>query len=104
MAVYMGGVRHPEYMDMPDDEIEKIVEEELSALFRVPESSIVFMKLFRHPHAIPQYERSSGKRFETLRRLEKENDGLILAGNLRDGIGMADRVKQAYETAARIRA
>ncbi|MDR2506827.1 MAG: protoporphyrinogen oxidase [Candidatus Accumulibacter sp.] len=104
MAVYMGGTRHPEYMDMPDDEIKKIVGEELSALFRVPESSIAFMKLFRHPHAIPQYERSSGKRLETLWRLEKKNDGLILSGNLRDGIGMADRVKQAYETAARIRA
>lgn len=101
-AIYMGGVRHPEYIDMPDDELEAIVKDELDELFQIPASAIRFMKIYRHPYAIPQYEKSSGKRFETVEKIERENKGLIIAGNLRNGIGIADRVKQAFEIAENI--
>lgn len=101
-AIYMGGMRHPEYIDMPDKEIEKIIKEELDELFHIPESSICFMKIYRHPYAIPQYEKSSGKRFEIVEKIEQENPGLIIAGNLRNGIGIADRVKQAFTIAENI--
>ena len=33
------------------------------------------------------------------RKIETEQPGLILAGNLRDGIGMADRIRQAVSIA-----
>lgn len=102
LAIYMGGMRHPEYIDFPDAELEKIVKEELEELFAIPESSIQFMKMYRHPYAIPQYEKSSGKRFETVQKIEQENKGLIVAGNLRNGIGIADRVKQAFDIAENI--
>ncbi len=102
LAVYMGGTRHPEYIKMTDKEIEEIVKDELRDLFQIPESSIQFMKIFRHEHAIPQYEKSSGKRFESVGKVEKEYPGLIIAGNLRNGIGIADRIKQAYDIAQNI--
>lgn len=102
LAIYMGGMRHPEYIDLPDTELEKIVKEELEELFQIPGSAIQFMKMYRHPYAIPQYEQSSGKRFETVEKIERENKGLIIAGNLRNGIGIADRVKQAFEIAENI--
>lgn len=101
-AIYMGGMRHPEYIDFSDTELEKIIKEELLELFQIPESAIQFMKIYRHPYAIPQYEQSSGKRFETVAKIEQENAGLIIAGNLRNGIGIADRVKQAFEIAENI--
>jgi oxygen-dependent protoporphyrinogen oxidase len=53
------------------------------------------IRIFRHTHAIPQYELSSGERLAAIERLQKHHPGLILAGNLRDGIGMADRILQA---------
>ncbi len=98
----MGGMRHPEFIDLPDTDIENIVKEHLDDLLQIPESSIRFMKIFRHPYAIPQYEKSSGKRFETIQKIESENKGLIIAGNLRNGIGIADRIKQAYDIAGNI--
>ena len=48
----------------------------------------------RHKHAIPQYRGDSAARYESIEALQNENPGLILAGNIRDGIGMADRIKQ----------
>jgi oxygen-dependent protoporphyrinogen oxidase len=53
------------------------------------------LKVFRYEKAIPQYEVSTGERLDCIMRLEQKYPGLILAGNIRDGIGMADRVKQA---------
>lgn len=102
LAIYMGGMRHPEYIDLPDRELEKIIKEELEELFRIPASAIRFMKMYRHPYAIPQYEQSSGKRFEIVEKIERENEGLVIAGNLRNGIGIADRVKQAFQIAENI--
>ena len=53
------------------------------------------IRIFRHERAIPQYELSSGARFEAVNRIEQAYKGLIIGGNLRDGIGMADRIRQA---------
>lgn len=102
LAVYMGGVRHPEYIDLSDDEINTIVRNELKNLMQIPENAICFTRIFRHRHAIPQYEKSSKLRFETVARIEKENKGLYIAGNLRNGIGIGDRIKQAYDIAEEI--
>ena len=54
-----------------------------------------FVKILRHYHAIPQYETDSKERFEAVEALEKNYPGLIIGGNLRNGIGMADRILQA---------
>lgn len=102
LAIYMGGAKHPEFIKLSDEEIENIVREELLQLFQISEKGICFMKIFRHEHAIPQYEKSSGKRFETIKDIESQYPGLIIGGNLRDGIGIADRVKQAYHIAQNI--
>ena len=57
------------------------------------------IRIFRHEKAIPQYESSSADRFTTINELQKQYPGLVLAGNLKGGIGMADRIKQAVEIA-----
>ena len=59
-------------------------------------------KIFRYPKAIPQYEISSKLRFETIDKLQGQHKGLIIGGNIRDGIGMADRIKQGRALAEEI--
>ena len=49
----------------------------------------------------PQYEASSGARFERIAQLEERYPGLHLAGAIRDGIGIPDRIKQG-EALARL--
>jgi len=53
----------------------------------------------RHNKAIPQYGVESGERFETITELEQKYPGLVIGGNLRDGIGMADRIQQGKKLA-----
>jgi oxygen-dependent protoporphyrinogen oxidase len=56
--------------------------------------------IYRHARAIPQYESSTGARLRSIDLLQHKYPGLVIAGNLRDGIGMGDRIKQAYDVAA----
>ena len=51
-------------------------------------------KIHRYQYAIPQYSFESEKKVLAIAEVEKANPGLILAGNIRDGIGMSDRIKQ----------
>ena len=53
------------------------------------------IRIFRHEHAIPQYGVDSGARLEAISYIEQQFPGLILAGNMRDGIGMGNRIQQA---------
>ncbi len=64
-------------------------------MLQIKEMNPEVVKIFRYKKAIPQYERSSEQRFEAISEIQKKCPGLILAGGIRDGIGMADRIKQA---------
>lgn len=102
LAMYLGGMKHPELFDLPDDKISQLATSELKELFDINEADIKFIHIFRHPYAIPQYEKSSKERFEAIRETEHKYKGLIIAGNLRNGIGMADRIKQAFDISEQI--
>ena len=95
-SFFMGGIRHPEMIKRTDDEIRDIVITHLQSMLRFPSGiSPDLIRIFRHSHAIPQYEQSSGERFEAINRIENQYPGLILAGNIRNGISLADRIRQA---------
>lgn len=95
LSVFMGGVRHPEMIDYSDEQIQQVLEKELVPMMKLTELKPDLQHIYRYRHAIPQYGASSKERFEMIERLEGKYPGLILAGNIRNGIGMADRIKQA---------
>lgn len=98
LSVFMGGTRNPELMEFGDDELIKIVSEEIGRTLGCTKDPD-FLKINRYYHAIPQYGKDSEVKLESIRTLQQMYPGLILAGNIRDGIGMADRVKQAKAVA-----
>jgi oxygen-dependent protoporphyrinogen oxidase len=98
LSVFMGGTRNPELMEYGDDELIKIVTEEIGGTLWCKKDPD-FLKINRYLHAIPQYGKESEIKLENIRTLQQMYPGLILAGNIRDGIGMADRVKQAKTVA-----
>ncbi|MDD3078487.1 MAG: protoporphyrinogen oxidase [Paludibacter sp.] len=102
LSVFMGGVRHQELVDKTDEEIKKIIERELKDLMQLQKFNPDLIYINRHQKAIPQYGAESGERFSTIEMLEKQYPGLQIGGNLRGGIGMADRIKQGKELAERI--
>ena len=99
-SYFLGGVRHAELLEKSDDELTTLVEQYFHSMLKFPEQvKPDLIRIFRHQRAIPQYEITSGERFEAIERLQHEYRGLTIAGNLRDGIGMAHRIKQAVDTA-----
>lgn len=95
-SFFIGGVKHAELTRWPDDELKALIVHELHAMLKFSANMQPDMiRLFRHPRAIPQYEISSGDRFAAIDRLEARYPGLTLAGNIKGGIGMADRIRQA---------
>lgn len=102
-SYFIGGVNHPELFDKTDADLTALVEEYFHSMLKFPaHAKPDLIRIFRHRRAIPQYELSSGERFETIERLQSRYEGLTIAGNLRDGIGMAHRIKQATDIANKL--
>ena len=102
-SVFIGGIKHPEMLRKSDGEIVSLVKDTLRTMLGVPaDVEPDLIRIFRHEHAIPQYGADSDERLSAVERLESEYPGLILAGNLRDGIGMGHRMTQAMQIAEKI--
>ncbi len=102
-SFFLGGVKHAEMLTKNDNELCEIATKALPTMLRFPHDIRPEMiRIFRHERAIPQYELSSGERFAAITRIEQNNKGLIIGGNLRNGIGMADRIRQAVNIAMQL--
>lgn len=102
MACFMGGVRHPEVLRKSDEELTRIVNAALHDMLKYPEGKTAdVVRIFRHERAIPQYEASTDLRLAAIGQVQQAYPNLVIAGNLRDGIGMGDRIRQACDIAER---
>ena len=99
LSVFMGGTKRPDIAKMDNYEIETIINKELPRMMSDRRFNPDMIRIHRYPKAIPQYTETTGKRYEVIEQLQEKYHGLILAGNIRDGIGMADRVKQGRSIA-----
>jgi len=102
LSVFLGGVRRQDLMLLNDEGVKQIIEREIKALMGIKKFSPDMIKIMRHNHAIPQYGIDSAERFASVEKLEKMYPGLQIGGNLRGGIGMADRIKQGKELAQNV--
>jgi oxygen-dependent protoporphyrinogen oxidase len=99
LSVFMGGIRKPELFEIPDKQLLTIVEKEVTEMMGLKNFDPDVCRIFRYEHAIPQYSFESEEKLAAIGALEAANPGLILAGNIRDGIGMADRIRQGRRMA-----
>jgi oxygen-dependent protoporphyrinogen oxidase len=103
ISTFLGGVRRPEMVELSDEELKSIVEDELKEMLGLTKWKPDLLVINRYQHAIPQYGIESEAKLAAVAKLEQQFRGLYLGGNLRDGIGMADRIKQGYGLAALIK-
>ncbi|MDP3644951.1 MAG: protoporphyrinogen oxidase [Bacteroidota bacterium] len=99
LSVFMGGTKRPEIAGMDDDQVQALLNKDLPRMMSDRTLNPDMTRILRYPKAIPQYTESTGRRYEMIEKLQQKYPGLILAGNIRDGIGMADRVKQGRRIA-----
>lgn len=102
LSIFLGGVRKPKMVNLSDEEIKAVVEKEVTEMMGLKHFNPDLLKIFRYQHAIPQYGIESEQKLNAIVAIEKTHPGLILAGNIRDGIGMADRIKQGKIVANQI--
>ncbi len=102
-SYFIGGVKHAEMLEKSDSELTTIVENVFHEMLKFPSKvNPDLIRIFRHKNAIPQYEITTGERLDTVEQTEHKYEGLYIAGNLRDGIGMAHRIKQARDIALKL--
>lgn len=103
-SYFIGGARHADDMQKSDEEIRETVQNLFHSMLKYPaDMQPDLIRIFRHERAIPQYWSDSGERFRRIEELQARYPGLILAGNMRDGIGMGNRIHQGAMVAEALR-
>lgn len=99
-SIFMGGARQPDLIEKDDEKICALALKELYKVLEIdPRIAPQMVHIARHQHAIPQYGRDSEARYAAIEEIERRYPGLIIAGNCRDGIGMAHRITQGTQIA-----
>ena len=97
----MGGMRHPDIIEQSDEHLLTLAKNTVNETLKA-NNEPALAHVFRYKHAIPQYTETTPERIKAIESIELKYPGLILAGNIRDGIGMADRVKQAVDLSKKL--
>jgi protoporphyrinogen/coproporphyrinogen III oxidase len=99
LACFLGGAYDPEAMALDDEALVEVVRDDLELVLdrRVDPK---FVRVKRHPRAIPQLEVGHLDRIGQLRTLGSELGGLTLAGNYLSGVGISDATQSGLDAAA----
>ncbi len=96
LTTFVGGSRQPEIARLSSGELIRLVREELQDIMGLDaEPSCAFVRPW--PRAIPQYVPGYGAVLEAMADFERANPRLHLAGNFRNGISVADCIKQSWQ-------
>ncbi|MGH9357703.1 MAG: protoporphyrinogen oxidase, partial [Terriglobia bacterium] len=99
LRCFLGGSRNSEVIRWSDEEVIAAVTSDLRAalgLSKQPE----FYRIFRWPHALPQYLVGHEQRVQAIQEKVKTLPGLFLAGNAYAGLGIPDCIRSGQAAAA----
>lgn len=100
LSFFIGGINHKELIKLSDEELKTLIESDLVSMVKFPKGTEMDMiDIFRHEKAIPQYESNSEERLAMIEKIQNSYPGLIIGGNIRDGIGVAHRITQGVKIA-----
>jgi oxygen-dependent protoporphyrinogen oxidase len=97
----VGGRRHPERLELPDEEIVKNVYDDIRQLMDLPEPP-VFSRVLRPRWGIPQMEEGYPALLAWRNQMHEMLDSLHICGFGWQGIGINDMHKEAWKMAKRI--
>ncbi len=101
LRTMVGGYTDPAAVQIPDDDLIKLVHGELQAILglRVKPS---FVRIYRYEKGIPQFTLGHSDRLRRIDQLLERLPGIYLASNAYSGIGLNDCVTRAFEVAERV--
>ena len=95
---FLGGARDEQILALSEDEILRIVREELKLIIHLTAEPL-FTRVFKWKGAMAQYGVGHLERLQRIEALRKKLPGLTLAGNGYNGIGVPDCVRSGIEAA-----
>jgi oxygen-dependent protoporphyrinogen oxidase len=98
---FLGGSRDEPILELADDEILRLVREELRLILRLT-SEPLFTRVYKWRGVMAQYNVGHLERLERVERLRRQVPGLSLAGNGYRGIGVSDCVRSGQEAAEQV--
>ena len=101
LEALVGGRRHPEKLELGDDELIHRSYEDIRQLMDLPDPPC-FTTVLRTSHGIPQLELGYPQLLAWRDALEREIDGLHLCGFGWGGIGINDMIKSAKQVATAV--
>jgi len=96
LTTFVGGTRKPELAELDEEALYQLIKKELEITMGLENAEPDLFEFATHQQAIAQYGADSEERFRAIANIELLHRGLCLAGSIRDGIGLADRIKQAH--------
>jgi protoporphyrinogen/coproporphyrinogen III oxidase len=101
-TLFIGGARDPEVGNYDRELLIKRVRNEFEILMRIAGDPIYLSYKF-WPKAIPQYNLGYVEHENYFDKFEKENPGILLAGNYREGISVGDCIKNSEKILNKIK-
>ena len=100
-TTFVGGTRQPEMALKSNDELIRIVSDELKDIMKV-KGEPEFVWISKWEKAIPQYNIGHSKIMEAIEKFENENPGIYFCANYRGGIAVGDCLMSAEKIANKI--
>ncbi len=89
LTTFVGGMRAPQLAGLDDDELRGLAERELGRLLGA-KGQPAYFRVQRWPRAIPQYTLGYQRFKDAMSAVEAAAPGLLIGGNCRDGISLAN--------------
>eukprot|EP00913_Durusdinium_trenchii_P028488 g26716.t1 len=101
LRTFVGGAMQPELLQHSDDEIRRIVRDELASILGVG-GEPDFIELTRYTNAMPQYHLGHLERVAAIESRVASHAGLAIAGNAYHGVGLPDCIHSGEQAAESI--
>lgn len=102
LTLFSGGIRKPEMAELSKDEMFEMLKREMKDMMGLNEFKPDLFEVNYYAKAIAQYGVDSEERLKSISKIEDKFKNFYLAGSMRNGVGIADRVKQGSEIAKQI--
>ncbi len=97
----MGGATNPAAIELSEAEVRARTMADLKEIMGI-EAEPDFVRIFRHPRAIPQYTLGHGRRLADLEEAASALPGFFFTGNAFFGVGINDCVHASNQVAGRV--
>ncbi len=101
LTVFIGGSRQPSLASLSKKEIIKLVKTDLKSIYGIINQPVYVEHKF-WPQSIPQYSLDYQNHLNSLKKIEKNLNGLIFTGNYIGGISLENNILNAMKSANKL--